>query len=59
MLLIGVCCVYLQMEVDDPSNLTEQYIYDEVHPVKNAARQMFAKPKGPAGRGPRRVTQAS
>ncbi|RUS82674.1 hypothetical protein EGW08_009577 [Elysia chlorotica] len=46
-----------KIEVDDPNELTEEFIYDEVHPKKNVARQAFAKPKGPAGRGPKRMTR--
>ncbi|XP_005092256.1 twinfilin-2-A [Aplysia californica] len=46
-----------KIEVDDPSELTEEFIYDEIHPKKNVARQAFAKPKGPAGRGPKRMTR--
>lgn len=46
-----------KMEIDDPSELTEEFIYDEIHPKVNVARQAFAKPKGPAGRGPRRITK--
>jgi len=47
--------IFFQLEIDDPNELTEDYIYDEVHPKKNVARTAFAKPKGPAGRGPRRM----
>lgn len=46
-----------KLEIDDPSELTEEFIYDEVHPKVNVARQAFAKPKGPAGRGPKRLTK--
>ncbi|CAG5118884.1 unnamed protein product [Candidula unifasciata] len=46
-----------RIEVDDPSEVTEEFIYDEIHPKKNAVRQAFAKPKGPAGRGPKRMTK--
>jgi len=46
-----------KLEVDDPSEITEKSIYEEVHPVKNVARQAFSKPKGPAGRGPKRMTR--
>ncbi|CAL1526647.1 unnamed protein product [Lymnaea stagnalis] len=46
-----------KIEVDDPSELKEEYVYDEIHPKKNVARQAFAKPKGPAGRGPKRMTK--
>lgn len=47
--------IFFQLEIDDPNELTEDFIYDEVHPMKNVARTAFAKPKGPAGRGPRRM----
>ncbi|XP_033114603.1 twinfilin-1-like [Anneissia japonica] len=44
------------IEVDDASELTEDFIYQEVHPVRNLHRPTFAKPKGPAGkRGVRRL----
>ncbi|GFR72708.1 twinfilin-2 [Elysia marginata] len=46
-----------KIEVDDPTELTEEFVYDEIHPKKNVARQAFAKPKGPAGRGPKRMTR--
>ncbi|PVD25341.1 hypothetical protein C0Q70_15841 [Pomacea canaliculata] len=46
-----------KLEIDDPKELTEDYMYDEVHPKVNVAKQAFAKPKGPAGRGPKRLTK--
>ncbi|KAL8589392.1 hypothetical protein ACOMHN_021544 [Nucella lapillus] len=46
-----------KIETDDPQELTEEFLYDEIHPKVNVARQKFAKPKGPAGRGPRRLTK--
>lgn len=46
-----------KIEVDDPSEITEEFIYEEIHPKKNIATQKFAKPKGPANRGPRRVVK--
>ncbi|XP_059179523.1 twinfilin-2-A-like isoform X2 [Physella acuta] len=46
-----------KLEIDDPTELNEEYIYDEIHPKKNAARRAFDKPKGPAGRGPKRMTR--
>jgi hypothetical protein len=43
-----------QIEVDTPSSeLTEESLYDQVHPKKTIYRPKFAKPKGPAGRAPR------
>ncbi|XP_064632244.1 twinfilin-1-like [Lineus longissimus] len=42
------------IEVDTPSSeLTEECLYDQVHPKKTIVRPKFAKPKGPAGRAPR------
>ncbi|KAK6177496.1 hypothetical protein SNE40_015587 [Patella caerulea] len=52
--VIGIDIVR-KIESDDAKELTEKFIYEEVHPVKNAVRQAFAKPKGPANRGPRRM----
>ncbi|KAK3101737.1 hypothetical protein FSP39_005974 [Pinctada imbricata] len=46
-----------KLEIDDPKELSEENIYDELHPKKNVATQKFAKPKGPAGRGPRRMNK--
>ncbi|KAK7102433.1 twinfilin-1-like [Littorina saxatilis] len=46
-----------KLEIDDPKELTAEFIYDEVHPKVNVAKQAFAKPKGPAGRGPKRMTK--
>jgi twinfilin-like protein len=45
------------MEVDDPKELSEENVYDEIHPKKNVATKKFDKPKGPAGRGPRRMAK--
>ena len=36
-----------QLELDDPSEVTEQFLMDELHPVKQAYRPQFAKPKPP------------
>lgn len=46
-----------QLEVDDPKELSEENVYDEIHPKKNVATKKFDKPKGPAGRGPRRMAK--
>ncbi|XP_071960813.1 twinfilin-2-like [Antedon mediterranea] len=44
------------IEIDDAAELTEDFIYQEVHPVRNLHRPTFAKPKGPAGkRGAKRL----
>ena len=48
-----------QLEIDDPKELSEDNVYDEIHPKKNIARAKFAKPKGPSSRGPKRMTKPS
>ncbi|XP_070559654.1 twinfilin-1-like isoform X2 [Ptychodera flava] len=44
-----------KMEVDDAKELTEENIYDQVHPKKTIVREKFAKPKGPPGRGDKKT----
>ncbi|XP_023238738.1 twinfilin-1-like isoform X4 [Centruroides sculpturatus] len=44
-----------KIETDDRSELTAQFLLEEIHPKKNIHRQKFAKPKGPGHRGPRRL----
>ncbi|GAB1598875.1 twinfilin-1-like [Argonauta hians] len=44
-----------KIEISEGSELTEDFLQDELHPKKNIARQAFAKPKGPSSRGPRRM----
>lgn len=46
-----------RIEIDDPSEVTEEFLYEEVHPKVTIVKQQFAKPKGPAGRGPKRLTR--
>lgn len=46
-----------KLEVDSGSELTEEFLYEEIHPTKNLHRPKFAKPKGPPGRGPKRMTK--
>lgn len=46
-----------KIEIDDGAELTEEFVYDEVHPKKTIVKKQFDRPKGPAGRGPRRVTK--
>jgi len=43
------------VEIDDGDELTAQFLYDELHPKQTIVRQQFAKPRGPAGRGPKRM----
>uniref|UniRef100_A0A4W4EIW3 ADF-H domain-containing protein n=1 Tax=Electrophorus electricus TaxID=8005 RepID=A0A4W4EIW3_ELEEL len=48
--------VVKKMEIESGDELTEQYLYEEVHPKQHAHRQAFAKPRGPAGkRGNKRI----
>ncbi|XP_023244061.1 twinfilin-2-like, partial [Centruroides sculpturatus] len=44
-----------RIEIDDASELTKEFLIDEIHPKKNIFRQKFAKPKGPSNRGARRL----
>ncbi|XP_051886172.1 twinfilin-1b isoform X2 [Pristis pectinata] len=45
-----------KIEIGDGNELTPDFLYEEVHPKQHAHRQIFAKPKGPAGkRGIRRL----
>ncbi|XP_060529419.1 twinfilin [Cylas formicarius] len=46
-----------KLEVDSGSELTSQYLYDVIHPTHSLHRPKFAKPKGPPGRGPKRMTK--
>ncbi|XP_021371770.1 twinfilin-1-like isoform X2 [Mizuhopecten yessoensis] len=46
-----------KMEVDDPKELAEKNLYEEVHPIKNIVKSAFARPKGPSSRGPKRMTR--
>uniref|UniRef100_A0A1Y1MDH8 Twinfilin n=1 Tax=Photinus pyralis TaxID=7054 RepID=A0A1Y1MDH8_PHOPY len=47
-----------KIEIDTDSELTEKNLYEEVHPTKNLHRPIFAKPKGPPGRGPKRMIKS-
>jgi len=44
------------VEVDSGKELTEQYLQEELHPVKSLNKPKFAKPQGPS-RGARRITK--
>lgn len=46
-----------KLEIDAGSELTEEFLYDELHPKKILHRPMFAKPKGPANRAVKRLTK--
>ncbi|GJQ75874.1 twf [Trypoxylus dichotomus] len=47
-----------KIEIDVGSELTEEFLYEELHPTTTLHRPKFAKPKGPPGRGPKRLTKA-
>ncbi|XP_044271825.1 twinfilin [Tribolium madens] len=47
-----------KLEIDSGSELTEDFLYEEIHPTKNLHRPKFAKPKGPPNRGPKRMTKS-
>ncbi|KAL6457893.1 hypothetical protein MHYP_G00331230 [Metynnis hypsauchen] len=48
--------VVKKLEIDSGEELTEEYLYEEVHPKQHAHKQAFAKPRGPAGkRGNKRL----
>lgn len=47
---------FAQLEIDDGDELTDKFLYDEVHPKQHEHKQAFAKPRGPAGkRGHKRL----
>ncbi|XP_024125050.1 twinfilin-2 isoform X2 [Oryzias melastigma] len=49
-----------KLEIDDGDELTEEFLYDEVHPKQYAHKQAFAKPRGPAGkRGHKRLIKGT
>ncbi|XP_071543677.1 twinfilin-1 [Panulirus ornatus] len=47
-----------KLEISEGTELTEEYLLDEIHPKRNLHRPKFAKPKGPANRGAKRLTRA-
>ncbi|KAJ3602938.1 hypothetical protein NHX12_030682 [Muraenolepis orangiensis] len=49
-----------KLEIENGDELTEDFLYDEVHPKQHAHKQAFAKPKGPAGkRGQKRIIRGT
>ncbi|XP_037831268.1 twinfilin-2-like isoform X1 [Kryptolebias marmoratus] len=45
-----------KMEIDSGDGLTEEFLYEEVHPMEHTLKQAFAKPRGPGGkRGNKRL----
>lgn len=60
-LCVHTLSLYLvQLEIDNGDELTEEFLYDEVHPKQHAFKQAFAKPRGPAGkRGNKRLIKGA
>lgn len=48
-----------KLEIDSGDELTEKYLYDELHPTNTLHRPQFARPKGPPNRGPKRMTKTN
>lgn len=46
-----------KIEIDNGEELTEEFIYEELHPRKLNLRPQFSKPKGPPSRGAKRLTK--
>uniref|UniRef100_A0A914W446 Twinfilin n=2 Tax=Plectus sambesii TaxID=2011161 RepID=A0A914W446_9BILA len=46
-----------KIEIDSTEVVTDEYLLDQLHPKVHLAQQKFAKPKGPPGRGVRRITK--
>jgi len=44
-----------RLEVSEGSDLTEEFLQDELHPKKNLHRPKFSKPKPPGARGGKRI----
>lgn len=49
--------VHKKIEVDSGSELTEEFLLDEIHPKKSLNRPQFSRP-APPSRGNRRITKA-
>ncbi len=43
------------IETGDMSEITEEYLLEELHPKQSTSASKFDKPKGPSSRGPRRI----
>ncbi|XP_042360036.1 uncharacterized protein LOC121955996 [Plectropomus leopardus] len=49
-----------KMEIDNGDGLTEDFLYEEVHPMEHTLKQAFAKPRGPGGkRGNKRLIKGA
>lgn len=49
--------VVKKIEIEDANEINEEFLLDQLHPKKTLHRPKFAKPKGPPGRGARRMVQ--
>lgn len=59
-ILVFIFWIHVQLEIDNGDELTEEFLYDEVHPKQHAHKQAFAKPRGPAGkRGHKRLIKGT
>nr|XP_032825492.1 twinfilin-2-like [Petromyzon marinus] len=48
-----------KIEIENRDELTEDFLYEEVHPKQHAYKPAFAKPRGPTGkRGVKRITKS-
>lgn len=56
--LNSTCELVFQLEIDAGSELTEEFLHDELHPKRNIYRPKFEKPKGPPNRGAKRLTKS-
>ncbi|CAG0890490.1 unnamed protein product [Darwinula stevensoni] len=50
--------VIKKLEVSEVGELTEEFLFEEIHPCRNLHRPAFAKPRGPPNRGPRRIIRS-
>uniref|UniRef100_A0A6Q2Y4Z2 ADF-H domain-containing protein n=1 Tax=Esox lucius TaxID=8010 RepID=A0A6Q2Y4Z2_ESOLU len=49
-----------KIEIDGGDGLTEEFLYEEVHPIEHTLKQAFAKPRGPGGkRGNKRIIKGA
>uniref|UniRef100_A0A3Q2XWW3 Twinfilin actin-binding protein 2b n=1 Tax=Hippocampus comes TaxID=109280 RepID=A0A3Q2XWW3_HIPCM len=49
-----------KMEIDSGDGLTEDFLYEEVHPMEHTLKQAFTKPRGPGGkRGNKRLIKGT
>ncbi|KAL0978057.1 hypothetical protein UPYG_G00165390 [Umbra pygmaea] len=49
-----------KLEIDGGDGLTEEFLYEEVHPIEHTLKQAFAKPRGPGGkRGNKRIIKGA